>query len=80
MDLAFDTCMVSLRPKQMPVSLLNFLLSQRKLVLTAKIHFLRYRIIGAPTKLKKKWPRSLFRPRSNPTCNQKPNPSRERVP
>ncbi len=42
------------------------LLSQRKLVLIAKIHCLRYKIIGATKKLTK--------------CHQRPNQSRETVP
>ena len=55
------------------------LLSQRKLALTTKIaQFLRYTINGATKKLKK--PRPLLRPRTNRTCHQKPNPSRETVP
>jgi hypothetical protein len=28
----------------------------------------------------KKWPRRLFRPKTNHSCHQKPNPSRETVP
>jgi hypothetical protein len=41
-----------------------------------EIHFLRYKIIRAPKKFKK-WPRPLFRPRTNNTRHQKPSPSRE---
>jgi hypothetical protein len=36
-------------------------------------------MIGAHKKLKK-WLRPLFRPKTNHTCPQKPNPSRETVP
>jgi hypothetical protein len=61
------------------------LFSQRKLALTARSagHFLRYKtIIKSLQHLKnlKKWPRPLFRPRTNHTCHQKPNPSCETVP
>jgi hypothetical protein len=42
-------------------------------------HFLRYKIIGALKKFKK-LPRPLFSPKTNHTCHQKPNPSRETVP
>jgi hypothetical protein len=40
---------------------------------------LQYKIIGAPKKLKK-WPRPLFRPKTNHAYHQKPNPSHETVP
>jgi hypothetical protein len=40
---------------------------------------LRYKTIGAPEKFKK-WPHTLFRPRTNHTCHPKQNPSRETVP
>jgi hypothetical protein len=40
---------------------------------------LRYKIIGTTNKFKK-WPRPLFRPKTNHPCNQKPNPPRETVP
>jgi hypothetical protein len=40
---------------------------------------LHYKIIRAPKKFKN-WPRPLFKPITNHTCHQKPNPSRETVP
>ncbi len=49
--------------KYTPLTLSN----QRKLALTAR-HFLRYKFLGAPKKLKRL------------ACPQKPNPSRETVP
>jgi hypothetical protein len=55
------------------------LLSQRKLALTARNTLLLQKIIVAPKKFKK-WPRPLFRPKTNHTCRQKPNPSRVTVP
>ncbi len=54
------------------------LLSHRKLALTARNTFLRYKIIGAQKKFPK-WPRPLFWPKTNHRCHQKPNPSRETV-
>jgi hypothetical protein len=39
---------------------------------------LRFKIIGAPKNFKN-WPCPLFRPKTNNTCHQKPNPSRETV-
>jgi hypothetical protein len=44
-----------------------------------KYTFCVKKIIGAPKKFKK-WHRPLFRPRTNHTCHQKPNRSRETVP
>jgi hypothetical protein len=44
-----------------------------------EIHFLLYKIIGAPKELKK-WPHTLFRSKTNHTWHQKPNPSCETVP
>ncbi len=38
-----------------------------------------YKITGAPKRFQK-WPCPLFRPNTNHTCHQKPNPSRETVP
>ncbi len=52
------------------------LLSTSKLALTARNTLLRFKIIGAPKQLKK-WSFPLFSPKTNPTCHQKPNPSRE---
>jgi hypothetical protein len=43
-----------------------------------EIHFLSYKIIGKPKKLKI-WPRPLFRPRTDHSCHQKSNSSRETV-
>ncbi len=40
---------------------------------------MQYKIIGAPEKFNK-WTRPLFRPKTNHTCHQKPNPFRETVP
>jgi hypothetical protein len=40
---------------------------------------LQDKIIGAHKKFKK-WPHSLFRPKTNHTCHQKPDPSRETAP
>ncbi len=40
---------------------------------------MHYKIIGAPNKFKK-WPRPLFRPKTNHTYHQKPHPTRETVP
>jgi hypothetical protein len=54
-------------------------LGQRKLALTARNTLLRYKFIEA-TKKFEKWPRPLFRPITNYTCHQKPNPSRETGP
>jgi hypothetical protein len=54
----------------MPVTLLR----QRK---PLEIQFLRFKIIGAPTKFKN-WPGSLFLELA--ACHQKPNPSHETVP
>ncbi len=45
---------------------------------TARNTLLRYKMIGAPKKFKK-WPRILFRPKTNHTCYQKPNSSRNTV-
>jgi hypothetical protein len=42
-------------------------------------HFLQYKIIGAIKKFKK-WSRPLFRPKTNHTGHQTPNPPRETVP
>jgi hypothetical protein len=55
------------------------LLGQRKLALTVRnstLHFLCYKIIGAPKKFKN-WPRPLFRSRTDHACPQMPNPSRD---
>ncbi len=40
---------------------------------------MRFKIFGANKKFKK-WPRPLIGPRTNNTCHQKPDPSRETVP
>jgi hypothetical protein len=40
---------------------------------------LQYKIIGAPKKFKK-WSRPLFKPKTNHSCHQKPNSSRETIP
>jgi hypothetical protein len=53
------------------------LLSQRKLALTARNTLFAYKIIGAPNKFQK-WP--VLKPKTNHTCHQKPDPSRETVP
>jgi hypothetical protein len=59
------------------------LLSQCKLALTARnikyVHFLQYKIFGAHKNFKK-WPCPLFRPKTNHTIHQKPNPCRDVVP
>ncbi len=39
---------------------------------------MQYKITGAPNKFKK-WPRPLFRPKTNHTGHKKLNPSRETV-
>jgi hypothetical protein len=48
------------------------------LLMTWMISSGQYKIIGAPKNFNK-WPRPLFRPKTNLTCHQKPNPSRETV-
>jgi hypothetical protein len=49
------------------------------LLMTWMVSSRQYRIIGAPKNFKK-CPHPLFRPKTNLTCHQKPNPSRETVP
>jgi hypothetical protein len=51
---------------------------QRKLALSARYKFWRYKIIGAPEKLKN-WSHPRFMSRTNPACHQKPNLSCETV-
>jgi hypothetical protein len=43
------------------------------------MHFLQYKIFGAPKKFKK-CSRPLHRPKTNHSCHQKPTPSRKTVP
>jgi hypothetical protein len=55
------------------------LLGQRKLALTVRNTLFAIYIMEAPKKFKK-WPRPLFRLKTNHSCHQKSNPSCEKVP